>query len=598
VSLVEVVLALVKIAIIVGFCLNMSALATWADRRQSAMIQHRVGPNRAGIPVPSAIIKGAFAAPGIALGALAALGIGSAAHPVAALDRAGLGLQLTAFVLWFNLVVLAWRVHRAGALNGFEAAVGSNAPRVYFYAGLGLHGLAFAASVVLHRQLTFGGMSPNGAFTVARVIGVALGATLAIAGVYASTRVPAGTISVRLAGTLHALADSVKMIFKEDFVPTNADRLLHGLAPVISVFPALVVMAVTPFGNFLCFQDGNKNGAFDFSDLAHVAPVIARDGVCEGFGVPLQIADLNVGILYLFGMSSTGVIGAAIAGWASDNKYSLLGGLRAASQMVSYEVAMGLSLMGLLLIYGSVRLGPMVEWQNGNAWGVFVQPVAFFLFLAASMAETKRVPFDQPEGESEIVAGYFVEYSGFKWGIFMAGEYVEVITSSALLVVLFFGGYTLPFLYEDGLNIEIAGTTLFAFKMNHVAVTIVQSLTFFGKTILMSFFQIFFRWTLPRFRYDQLMKFGWTKLLPLALLNLAVTGVVVVAIDSAGPGLASALKVLAQVSQLVVGLALLGVPAGLVWLFLRPVERTRLVLSTTTRFAEAAGGVKPTPMQA
>jgi NADH-quinone oxidoreductase subunit H len=265
---------------------------------------------------------------------------------------------------------------------------------------------------------------------------------------------------------------------------------------------------------------------------------------------------------------------------------------------VSYEVAMGLSLMGLLLIYGSVRLGPMVEWQNGNAWGIFVQPVAFFLFLAASMAETKRVPFDQPEGESEIVAGYFVEYSGFKWGIFMAGEYVEVITSSALLVVLFFGGYTLPFLYEDGLNIEIAGTTLFAFKMNHVAVTVVQSLTFFGKTILMSFFQIFFRWTLPRFRYDQLMKFGWTKLLPLALLNLAITGVVVVAIDSAGAGLASALKTLAQVSHLVVGLALLGVPVGLVWLFLRPVERTRIVISTTTRFAEAAGGVKPTPMQA
>jgi NADH-quinone oxidoreductase subunit H len=441
-------------------------------------------------------------------------------------------------------------------------------------------------------------MSPNGAFMVARVVGGLLGATLAVAGLYASTRVPAGTISVRLAGTLHALADSVKMIFKEDFVPKNADRLLHGLAPVISVFPALVVMAVTPFGNFLCFQDGNKNGTFDFSDLAHVAPVIARDGVCEGFGVPLQIADLNVGILYLFGMSSTGVIGAAIAGWASDNKYSLLGGLRAASQMVSYEVAMGLSLMGLLLIYGSVRLGPMVEWQNGNAWGIFVQPVAFFLFLAASMAETKRVPFDQPEGESEIVAGYFVEYSGFKWGIFMAGEYVEVITSSALLVVLFFGGYTLPFLYEDGLNIEIAGTTLFAFKMNHVAVTVVQSLTFFGKTILMSFFQIFFRWTLPRFRYDQLMKFGWTKLLPLALLNLAITGVVVVAIDSAGAGLASALKTLAQVSHLVVGLALLGVPVGLVWLFLRPVERTRIVISTTTRFAEAAGGVKPTPMQA
>jgi NADH-quinone oxidoreductase subunit H len=598
VNLVEVVLALVKIAIILGFCLNMSALATWADRRQSAMIQHRVGPNRAVIPVPSVIIRGVFAAPGLLLGGLAALGIGAASHPLAALDRASLGLQLFAFAVWFNLVVLAWRVHRAGALNAFESAVGSNLPRVYFYGGLVLHAVAAGVGSVLHRRFVYGGLSPDGAFLSARVVGVLLGATLAVAGIYASTRVPSGTIGIRLAGTLHALADSVKMIFKEDFVPKHADRLLHGLAPVIAIFPALVVMAVTPFGDFLCFQDGDKNGSFDFSDLAHLAPVIARDGVCEGFAVPLQIADLNVGILYLFGMSSTGVIGAAIAGWASDNKYSLLGGMRAASQMVSYEVAMGLSLMGLLLIYGSVRLGPMVDWQNDNAWGVFVQPFAFLLFLAASMAETKRVPFDQPEGESEIVAGYFVEYSGFKWGMFMAGEYVEVITSSALLVVLFFGGHTLPFLYEDGLSIEIAGTTLFAYKMNHLAVTVMQSLTFFGKTIAMSFFQIFFRWTLPRFRYDQLMKFGWTKLLPLALGNLAITGVVVVAIDSAGPGLANALQVLGQISHLVVGLLLAAAPVGLIWLMLRPVERTRFVQSTTTRFAEAAGGVKTQPMQA
>src|SRR6202012_1936160 len=183
----------------------------------------------------------------------------------------------------------------------------------------------------------------------------------------------------------------------------------------------------------------------EWADLGRPMHAMGRDMICRGHAIPLQIADLNVGILYMFALTSTGVIGAARAGWASDNKFSLLGGLRAASQMVSYEVAMGLSIVGLFIIYGSVRLAPMVDWQGDNAWGIFVQPFAFFLFLAALAAETKRVPFDQPEGESEIVAGYFVEYSGMKFGMFYTGEYVELITSSALLTTLFFGGYALPF---------------------------------------------------------------------------------------------------------------------------------------------------------
>jgi NADH-quinone oxidoreductase subunit H len=176
--------------------------------------------------------------------------------------------------------------------------------------------------------------------------------------------------------------------------------------------------------------------------------------------------------------------------------------------------------VGLFVIYGSVRLGTMVEWQGENAWGIFVQPFAFFLFLAALAAETKRVPFDQPEGESEIVAGYFVEYSGMKFGMFFMGEYIDLFVSSAILVTLFFGGYQLPFLHADGITVAFGDTRVFDYRMTHISVVIISALVFFGKTVLMTWVQVFFRWTLPRFRYDQLMTLGWKALLPLALLNL------------------------------------------------------------------------------
>jgi NADH-quinone oxidoreductase subunit H len=527
--------------------------------------------------------------PGLLLGAASAFGVGHAPNAAAAADNILIGLELTVLVAWFSLTVLAWRVRRTGALNPLESVIGSTAPSSYFYGGLAAHGLAFIVS----RAVPMGSY-----FFTARIVGVLLGTTMVAAGLYAASRVPSGKIGIRLAGTLHALADTVKMIFKEDFIPPNADKLLHSLAPLISVFPALVVMAVVPFGDGLCFADVGKRGEFEFADLGALVPQMARDGICEGHFVPLQIADLNVGILYLFAISSTGVIGAAIAGWASDNKFSLLGGLRAASQMVSYEVAMGLSLMGLLLIYGTVRMNPMVEWQNAHAWGVFVQPFGFLMFLAASMAETKRVPFDQPEGESEIVAGYFVEYSGFKWGMFMAGEYVEVITSSAILCTLFFGGYAMPFLYADGLNVQIGDTLLLAYKMNHLAVSVIQMLAFFGKTIFIVFIVIFFRWTLPRFRYDQLMKFGWTKLLPFAIANLTVTAIVVVALDGASANVGKALQTLGDLTQALVAVGMFAFPIYVVSLLLRPTKHGQFLQSTSARLAAAAGGTKPAPMQA
>ncbi len=291
-------------------------------------------------------------------------------------------------------------------------------------------------------------------------------------------------------------------------------------------------------------------------------------------------------------MTGTGVVGAAIAGWASDNKWSLLGGLRASSQMVSYEVAMGMSLLGMFIIYGSLRLGDMVDWQGANAWGIFVQPVAFFLFLAASCAETKRIPFDQPEGESEIVAGYFVEYSGLKWGMFMIGEYLELVASSAILATLFFGGYELPFLHSDGITVAFGDTVLYTYKMNHLAVVLISALTFFLKTVVVMFLQIFFRFTLPRFRYDQLMKLGWTRLLPLSIANMLVTGVLVLALEEAGPGVKSTMKLLGDVTQGIVALSFLAAVVALIAGLLTPIDRKRFLKSTAARFSASVGGTK------
>src|SRR6476620_427695 len=229
--------------------------------------------------------------------------------------------------------------------------------------------------------------------------------------------------NITLLGLLHPLADALKFVWKEDFIPPKADKLLHSLAPIIALVPAISVFAVIPFGGTLY--------------LDHLTSVLEPGQLFDGRSVNLQIASVNVGILYVFAIAGTGVVGAAIAGYSSDNKYALLGGVRAAGQMVSYEVTLGLALVGCFMVFDSLQLSEMINWQRNHElfglkglhlWGIFVQPLAFFLFFTAAIAETKRIPFDVPEGESELAAGYFTEYSGMKFGMFYMGEFVEVIT--------------------------------------------------------------------------------------------------------------------------------------------------------------------------
>jgi len=331
-----------------------------------------------------------------------------------------------------------------------------------------------------------------------------------------------------------------------------------------------------------------------------IFPAVPRFGTPSITTGPIElvVAPLNVGLLYVFALAGQGIVGAAIAGWSSDNKFSLMGALRAASQMVSYEVTMGLSLVGAMMLYGTVRLDDMVRWQGENCWGIFAQPVAFFVFFAAAVAESKRIPFDLPEAESELVSGYFTEYSGMKFGMFYFAEYMEVATSSMLLVTIFLGGWQLPWIHRDGLTIAFGTETVFHTLMPHVWVTILQVLTFFGKVLVVCSFQAFVRWTLPRFRYDQLMKIGWRVLLPLSLANIFVTGCIVLGVDKSSLGFQGGLKVAADITQaaLVVGLTGLTI-AGVFWMLKRHKDSTWIVGSSAER-ALAAGGTKESPMQA
>jgi len=318
-----------------------------------------------------------------------------------------------------------------------------------------------------------------------------------------------GGKSITLAGLLHPLADALKFMWKEDFIPPAADKLLHALAPVISVIPTIAAFAVIPFGDTIY--------------LDHLFEVLPADP--SGRAIPFQVATLNVGILYVFAVTGTGVIGAAIAGYCSNNKYSLLGGLRAAGQMVSYEVTLGLSLVGCFMLYNTLLLEDMVAWQVERgffAWGIFRQPLAFILFYAGSIAETKRIPFDIPEGESELAGGYFTEYSGMKFGMFMMGEYIAMVVSCALLTVLFFGGWSVPFLARDGFHLFSSHLPL-----PHIAVTLIYIASFLVKVIFLLWLTLMIRWSLPRFRYDQVMKMCWRYMLPLSLFNIFVTAIVI-----------------------------------------------------------------------
>ena len=285
------------------------------------------------------------------------------------------------------------------------------------------------------------------------------------------------------AGLLQSPADVLKLFIKEDIVPLRANRFLHTLAPVISIVVALVTFAVIPFGSSI--------------------PMFGRD-------VKLMIADVNVGVLYILAFTSLGVYGITLSGWSSNNKYSLLGSLRASAQMISYELSMGLSIIGVIMIAGTLELDRIVELQSRFAWNAFLTPIGFITFLVASFAETNRLPFDLPEAEPELVGGYHTEYSGMKFGTFFLAEYANMITSSALIVTLFFGGWQVPGLHLLGLSPFWTGIAhVFAFSV---------------KVVLMLLFYIWIRWTIPRFRYDQLMNLGWKVMLPLSLLNLVVTG--------------------------------------------------------------------------
>jgi NADH-quinone oxidoreductase subunit H len=325
-----------------------------------------------------------------------------------------------------------------------------------------------------------------------------------------------GFAGLGLVNTL--IADPLKFLTKEDFIPPSGDKLLHTLAPCMALFPALVTFAVIPFGDVITIGDRVIN---------------------------LQVANLNIGILYVFAMGSLSVYGIVIGAWASNNKFSLLGGVRGSAQMISYEIALGLSVLGILMVYGTLDLQeiargqgaligdflpqgleflrPLVGWLP--AWGIFLQPLAFLLFFTAAVAETKRIPFDLPEGESELVAGYHVEYSGGKFLMFFAAEFAEIVTVSALVVTLFFGGWQVPYLLRDGFHFPWGGQWL----LPQLAVVVLQVGAFTVKVLFFCWLQILLRWSVPRFRYDQVMRLGWKMLLPLALFNVVVTAIVIVA---------------------------------------------------------------------
>jgi NADH-quinone oxidoreductase subunit H len=594
-----ILLILVKVIVAIAYLFTGAIVAVWADRRQGAFIQDRIGPERAVVFLPRRVVQAALF--GLGLGAAAVVmvalpqtGPGAARTAEAAQHLAGrmvIGVELAIFVLWFGLLLTSAHARRHGPTNDVERALGDVDPRLFFFGGV----VAQLCAFPLLR------MVPARSLPVGAAAGEATaGVLLLVAGLYAGHKLPEGKVGIRIAGLIHPVADALKMAWKEDTRPKKADRLLFALAPFVAMIPVLITFAVIPFGSTMCFHDVGRDGGIDFGDLLHPAAPVSRLGGCAAgqLAVALQIADLNVGLLYIFAVSGMGVVGAAIAGWASNNKFALLGGLRAISQMISYEVAIGLTIVGMLMIAGSVHMQTIVDWQGQNAWGLFVQPFGFLLFLVALVAETKRTPFDQPEGESEIVAGYFLEYSGLKFGMFYVGEYAEFAFSIALLVTLFFGGYHLPFVNAQGIDVVVGGSSLFAMPLPFYAVTLLHVVSFFGKCLLIGWLVIFIRWTLPRFRYDQVMELGWKKLLPLSLANVVGTGVAVLLVTQAGPAVEAALRLCADLSQALVAVgALVAVVLLLSWL-VEPTHHQRFLRSSAARFAAAGGGVKTERMGA
>lgn len=301
-------------------------------------------------------------------------------------------------------------------------------------------------------------------------------------------------------GILQPLADGLKLFFKEEIIPLTSNKSLFVIGPALAMLTAMLTSAVIPWG--------------DHIEIA-------------GRTISLQVADVNIGILYVFGVVSLGVYGIMIGGWSSNNKFSLLAAVRGASQIISYELAMGLSLISLLLMTGSLSLKTIVEQQMHGGWGgllgwnILYQPVGFLIFLICVFAECNRTPFDLPEAENELNFGYHQEYSSMKLGLYLFSEYVNMFISSAVVSTLFFGGYDIPFVDETVLTATMGANMVALFGF----------LAFFAKIAFFLFLFIWVRWTIPRFRYDQLMDLGWKKLIPLALANLLITAVVILALN-------------------------------------------------------------------
>jgi NADH-quinone oxidoreductase subunit H len=313
-----------------------------------------------------------------------------------------------------------------------------------------------------------------------------------------------------LAGLVQPLADVVKFLFKEDFVPPAANRAFYVLAPVLALIPALMTFAVVPF-----------------ADVVRIGDRV----------VPLQVADLDAGILYVFAVASLGVYGIVLAGWASNNKYSFLGAVRSSAQMISYELALGLSVLGIVMAFGTLQLDDIVHAQGTRilgvlpAWGIVLQPIGFLLFVVAVFAETNRLPFDLAEAEAELVVGYHTEYGSMKFATFFMAEYIAMTTGAALIVTLFLGGWQIPFVSSETLNAWTAG--LAGATWGSWLAALVQFATFSAKLGFFLWLFVWVRWTLPRFRYDQLMGLGWKVMLPLALANVIVTALVLLVVDGA-----------------------------------------------------------------
>ena len=284
-------------------------------------------------------------------------------------------------------------------------------------------------------------------------------------------------------GLLQPLADGVKFFFKEEFFPAKANKFLFLLGPTVSMIAAAMALAVLPWGNTL---------------------------ILFGREIALQITDLDIGVLYLFGVVSLGVYGIMIGGWASNNKYSLMSTIRASSQMISYELAMAVALGTLVMVTGTLSLREIVLFQAQGHWNIFYQPIGFLIFIVCVYAETNRTPFDLPECEAELIGGYHTEYSSMKLGFYLFAEYINLFIASVVLATLYFGGFQFPFISQLGLS--------------HNLMTLIGVGVLFAKIFFFIFLFIWVRWTVPRFRYDQLMRLGWKILLPLAIINALVTG--------------------------------------------------------------------------